>query len=114
MALGEINSGNESASELKRLSDTRNVATKPSDYYGKFVLTGIKYYTALGLPYSGSAGYGYYNVIGFDGWNDASGPRAIEIAFGSGNGIYIRSAANANSADNSVWDSWYKVTTTAV
>lgn len=89
MALGEMNSGNESACELKRLSDTRNTATKPSDYYGKFVLTGIKHCTALGLPSSGSTGYGFYNVIGFDGWDDGSGPRAIEIAFGCGNGIYI-------------------------
>ena len=70
MALGEMNSGNESACELKRLSDTRNTATKPSDYYGKFVLTGIKHCTALGLPSSGSTGYGFYNVIGFDGWDD--------------------------------------------
>ena len=59
MALGEMNSGNESACELKRLSDTRNTATKPSDYYGKFVLTGIKHCTALGLPSSGSTGYGF-------------------------------------------------------
>ncbi len=97
MALGEMNSGNESACELKRLSDTRNTATKPSDYYGKFVLTGIKHCTALGLPSSGSTGYGFYNVIGFDGWDDGSGPRAIEIAFGCGNGIYIRSAGKPNS-----------------
>lgn len=92
---------------LKRATDTRSTASKPSDYFNKFILTGIKGAGTLGLP-TENCNNGYYTVIGLCGWQDATGPTAIEIAFGYSNIVYIRD--NYGSATS--WGSWRKYTGT--
>lgn len=72
--------------------DTRDTATAPKDYNGKFKIVGIKTAgTTLGLTTTQVGSYA--QVIGFRGWQNNSGGYAWEFATGSKNRIYVRSGS---------------------
>ena len=81
---------------LDFIGDTRNDATTPTQYNGKFSFVGIKYNAALGLSIPENS---YSDLIGIHGWGDSSGPKAHELAF-TANGIYNRCGSNET------WESW--------
>lgn len=76
--------------------DSRDVATKPSDYFEKYQFVGIKSANAIGITaYHG----GYSWVIGFCGWADQTGGKSYELAFND-SGIFWR----VGSTDT--WECW--------
>lgn len=84
--------GSHTHAYLAGWDDTRDTATAPKDYNGKFKVVGIKTAgTTLGLTTTQVGSYA--QVIGFRGWQDNSGGYAWEFATGSKNRIYVRSGS---------------------
>ena len=84
--------------ELKFIGNTRNAATTPTQYNGKFSFVGLKFNRAIGLT-NNINGNEYCDLIGIHGWGDTSGPKTHELAFTAG-GIYNRCGGGET------WESW--------
>ena len=68
-------------------SDTREAATKPSDYDREFKFVGIKDEVALGLSSDNTK---YASLFGVNPWSDSSGGGATEIAITQYGEVYVR------------------------
>lgn len=79
-------------------ADTRGVNQVPNDYYGLFIMRGIKNLTTIGL----SAGGIFATVWGWRGWSDKTGGHAWEIA-STDNDLYTR------HGETTSWTSWAKI-----
>jgi len=90
--------------ELYWETDTRNVATIPSDYKRTFKLVGIKTPSVIGLDSS----VGYVSVIGWKGYLDNSGPKAWELASDNKQRLHVRSGSGiqSNGGGNEDWSAW--------
>lgn len=95
---------------LEITEDTRDTATKPSDYTNGFNFVGIKDSTVIGLPDAGT-NTTYATVIGFDGWTDSSGIGAVELAITDSGLIYMRKQAHGDSTNS--FGEWFKIVTTS-
>ena len=82
-------------------TDTRSVATKPSDYNSKMSVVGIKTPTVV----DGASMGDYITLLGIRGWADKSGGNAHELGF-AGNGTFW----HRHGADET-WSSWEKIYT---
>lgn len=89
------------ASGLRGWSDTRSVATKPTDYLAMFRPVGLKTGQALGLSNSATD---YYGVFGYRGYTDTTGDYAYEFALSKADKhiLYRRGASDT-------WSSWDKL-----
>ncbi|WP_088549312.1 hypothetical protein [Paenibacillus aquistagni] len=90
----EMNAKN--ASIPKKIPDTRDSPTHPSDYKSE-VKYQFKSASTVGI-----GGNGYAVIQGIKGWHDDSGGNSHEIAF-TDNGIMYRKGTSAG------WDAWGKI-----
>ena len=85
---------------LVRTEDTRETATKPSDYKNEFKFVGIKTEKAVGLSDTEK----YVSLFGVNPWTDSSGGGATEIAITQFGEIYVRTQnANDETDSFSIW-----------
>ena len=89
---------------LTRTEDTRDTATKPSDYNNEFKFVGIKTEKALGLSKSESW---YVALFGVNQWSDSSGGGATEIAISDSGEMYIRHQPASSKYDE--FGEWEKI-----
>jgi hypothetical protein len=82
--------------KLNMLSDSRSVATFPSDYNQELKFLGLKYASTIGL----SSGDIHAYFVGLRGWSDFSGAHSQEIAF-TNSGIYVR-----RGTSETTWSAW--------
>ena len=86
---------NHTHDSLKYASDTRSVATIPSDYKQILKFVGIKTGAIMGLTDS------FVSVIGWKGYTDQSGPKVWELASGNSR-LYVR----PGTWDADSWGEW--------
>lgn len=94
-ALNNKSNINHTHDSLKYASDTRSVATIPSDYKQILKFVGIKTGATMGLTDS------FVSVIGWKGYTDQSGPKVWELASGN-NRLYVR----PGTWDADSWGEW--------
>lgn len=94
-------------------SNSRSVATIPSDYKAVFKFVGIKDPSAIGLT-KDIAGT-YVSLFGWKGWSDNSGPDSWELASGNKQRIYVRSGVGiqSNGTGSEDWNEWHKLAYTS-
>ncbi len=91
---------------LTRAEDTRDTATKPSDYKNEFKFVGIKTEKAIGI----SNNEKYVALFGMNSWSDSSGGGATEIAISDSGIIYIRHQSASIVGDS--FGNWIKMART--
>lgn len=89
-------SADETAKILSGWADTRDIATKPEDYFGKMKPVGIKRSSITGIQ-DGA----YATLLGIGGWTDFTGGAIHELAFNGNGSMYRRFGNSAGS-----WSSW--------
>lgn len=92
--IGAATSGHTHIS-LSGWSDTRGVDTVPNDYNSKFIVSGLKSNSTIGISNGGT----YSGVVGFRSWSDSSGGDSQEIAFAANGNLYRRHGSTTEWGD---------------
>ena len=83
---------------LRTIADNRGINTKPNDYNGVIVFSGLKGSSSINSPSADIYSY----VVGLRGWSDSSGGDAHEFAFNN-TGVFRR------VGETTAWANWLKM-----
>lgn len=94
-------------------SDSRSVATIPSDYKSSFKFVGIKDPSVIGLTSTETGSW--VSLFGWKGYYDNTGPHSWELASDSKERIWVRSGVGIRSdgSGNEDWKDWHKLAYTS-
>lgn len=94
-------------------SDSRSVATIPSDYKSSFKFVGIKNPSVIGLISTETGSW--VSLFGWRGYTDNTGPHTWELASDSKERIWVRSGVgiSSNGSGNEDWKDWHKLAYTS-
>lgn len=90
-------------------SDSRSVATIPSDYKSSFKFVGIKDPSVIGLTSTETGSW--VSLFGWKGYSDNTGPHSWELASDSKERIWVRSGVGIriDGSGNEDWNDWHKL-----